>query len=269
MTQFQRVIRDLANILAVFLVVMIFTGIAGAALLVSGGISLKNHIDEKWETDFSEVYEGVSEVEIEVSSASVQIVQGEEFKVEANDKALNIKQRGNELKITESGSPLSHIFDAKIVLYIPSDVTLQKFELVSGAGTVNIKKIVADKLKLEVGAGEAYADYLEAVTSADIEVGAGKISVSDASLSNLSFEVGVGEGNLKGKLNGRSEIDVGIGELVLSVTLSISEYTVKAETGIGDFVIEDEKITGDRTIGEGANVIEVNGGIGSIVVDFE
>ncbi|MBQ8502779.1 MAG: DUF4097 family beta strand repeat protein [Clostridia bacterium] len=269
MTSFQRRIRDLANLFAIILIVGIFTGVAGLLFVITGGMSIKNHVVEQQQNiEFSEVYEGIEEFEIDLASAELIIASGDELRVETNDSSISIKQKKNKLKIEENGKFLSVFDDTSVILYLPSDAVYEKFNLQSGAGSVSIDKLTSKKMNIEVGAGEATAQYLQAITSADIEVGTGEIYITDGDFNNLKFEVGVGEGYLKGDLTGKNEIEVGIGELVFTANSPISEYTVEAETGIGSFTIGSEIITDNCTIGNGANIIEVNGGIGSIKVDF-
>lgn len=269
MTSFQRIIRDIANIFAIILIVSIFTGITGLLFVITGGMSLGDHISEQQQNiEFSAAYEGIDEIEIDIASAKLAILPGDALKVETNDSSITVKQKNSKLKIEENGKFFSVFDDTSIILYIPDDAVYSKFKLQSGAGSVTIERLVADKLNIEVGAGETSVQYIQALTSADIEVGTGEIYVTDSDFNNLKFEVGVGEGYLSGNLTGKNEIEVGVGELLLNVTAPMSEYTVEAETGIGEFTIGNDKITEDIIIGNGANILDVTGGIGSVDVDF-
>lgn len=269
MTPSQLRIKKLAEIFAIFLTVAIFSGISGIVLAITGGISLKNNY-------LSENTEGVrydltspTEFEIEIEAASLKIITDDSFYVITSDGSANVKEKNGKVRIEENGLPFSSFDSSEIVIALPEGYNAQKFELTTGAGIVHIEKLSCDRLSLEVGAGEASADYLRVNTSADIEVGTGKIAVDNSDMNNLSFEVGVGEGRIKGVFNSKTEAEVGIGELTLIASPSIESYTVEVQKGIGRFVVDGERINKNSTIGNGENIIKASGGIGSVEIGFE
>lgn len=269
MTSFQRIIRDLANLFAIMLIAGIFVGSAGLMFVITGGVSVKNYVVEQQQNiDFSESYEGIDEIKIELASADLIIRTGAELRVETNDGSIKTKAKKNELKIEEKGKTLSLFDDTTVILYLPDGKYYDKIEIEAGAGSVNIEKLLSKKLELDIGAGETAAQYINVTSSAEIDLGTGSFNIVDADINNLSLDVGVGKSYIGGDYTGRSKIDVGIGEFVLKTKSPLSSYTVKAETGIGEFTVGADRINGECTIGTGDNILEVSGGIGKVDVDF-
>ncbi len=269
MTSFQRVIRDLANIFAVMLIAGIFIGAAGLMFLVTGGVSIKNYVVEQQQNiDFSQTYENIDEIKIELASSHLLIRSGDELKVETNDGSIKTKVKKDTLKIEEKSKTLSLFDDTTVTVYLPDGKYFDKIEIEAGAGSVNIEKLLSKKLELDIGAGETAAQYINVTNNAEIDLGTGSFNIDAADITNLKFDVGVGKSYISGDFTGRSKIDVGIGELILKTKSPLSNYTVKAETGIGEFTVGDDRINGECTIGAGDNILEVSGGIGKVEIDF-
>lgn len=269
MTSFQRVIRDLANIFAIMLIAGIFIGSAGLMLVVTGGVSIKNYVVEQQQNiDFSQTYENIDEIKIELASSHLIIRSGNELKVETNDGSIKTKVKKDTLRIEENGKILSLFDDTTVILYLPDGKYFDKIDIEAGAGSVNIEKLLSKKLELDIGAGETAAQYINVLNNAEIDLGTGSFNVDDSDINNLSLDIGVGKCHINGDFTGRSKIDVGIGEFIMNTKSPISSYTVNAETGIGDFTVGNDRINGECTIGTGDNVLDVSGGIGKVEIGF-
>jgi len=269
MTSFQRVIRDLANIFAIMLIAGIFIGAAGLMFIVTGGVSVKNYVAEQQQNiDFSETYEGIDEIKIELASADLIIRSGAELRVETNDGSIKTKVKKDALKIEEKSKTLSLFDDTTVTLYLPDGKYFDKIEIEAGAGSVSVEKLLSKNLELDIGAGETAAQYINVTNNAEIDLGTGSFNIDDADINNLRFDVGVGKSYISGDFTGRSKIDVGIGELILKTKSPLDSYTVKAETGIGEFTVGNDRINGECTIGTGDNILEVSGGIGKVEIGF-
>lgn len=266
MNSTQNLIHKLARVFALWLVVVIIVSAVGAVYLFTGGVSLFNKVTEGEEITSIQTYENIEKLDVELSNAALEIVQGSDFSVSSYDNRIKVKNSSGKLKVTESS--IGSFDGRKVTITIPQGFVFESVTVESGAGTVTADVLQCKKFDLEVGAGEVSVDMLKVLSNADIEVGVGKLNVLNSEINNLSLEVGVGEGELTGVLTGKSEIDAGIGEVNLTITQPKENYTVKAETGIGSMIIGGERIKGDCVLGSGTNILEINGGIGSIDVKF-
>ena len=74
--------------------------------------------------------------------------------------------------------------------------------------------------------------------------------------------------SLTSKIIGDSEIDAGVGELNLNLIGSLNDYKIKLDKGIGSASINSEKMRSETYYGTGSNLIDIDGGVGSINIDF-
>ena len=216
-------------------------------LVVTGGVSIKNYVVEQQQNvDFSQTYENIDEIKIELASSHLLIRSGDELKVETNDGSIKTKVKKDTLRIEENGKILSLFDDTTVILYLPEGKYFDKINIEAGAGSVNIEKLLSKKLELDIGAGETTAQYINVLNNAEIDLGTGSFNVDDSDINNLSLDIGVGKCRFNGDFTGRSKIDVGIGE----------------------FTVGNDRINGECTIGTGDNVLEVSGGIGKVEIGF-
>lgn len=220
----------------------------------------------------SKAYEVTGEIrslEVEIGAADFRIETAEEFSVESNLKNLTFRQSGDRLILGEKSFGNKNYNGAFLVICIPEGTVFTEIDITTGAGKFTAQSLSAEKIDLELGAGEVNIGELNATREADIEGGAGKITIGGGSLHNLSFDMGVGELDLASAIVGEGELNLGIGGVRIILIGSRDEYTVDLNKGLGGIKFDGESISGGRTFGNGRNEVEINGGIGSIDVSFE
>ena len=80
--------------------------------------------------------------------------------------------------------------------------------------------------------------------------------------------MGVGKLTLKSRIEGKSDLDYGVGETNLTLLGSSEDYRIEIDKGIGEARLAGESIKDDSVYGWGENRIEIDGGIGAIRVEF-
>ena len=75
-------------------------------------------------------------------------------------------------------------------------------------------------------------------------------------------------GFLSGKDRGSNLIGLGIGAVDLNLTGSPVDYQIRLDKGIGSATMDGKSLSGGSTVGNGANRIDIDGGIGSISIHF-
>ena len=100
-----------------------------------------------------------------------------------------------------------------------------------------------------------------------INTGAGKFQVLAGSINNLDFDIGVGEANIKTKLTGVNRFDAGVGALKLNLLGNLDDYRIKVSKEIGNISIDSKNVS-EGEIGNGDVIVDIDGGIGEIKVDF-
>ncbi len=268
MTSVQKIIKYLAMALAIFLCVNIIGGIITAVAGVSLFLSDKEN-DAIGEMQVYPIDSEISSLSIDLSAAELKIKTADNFSVESNHKYISVKEDNGQLCIDETKMPFSVLSKGvTVILNVPEDFVFDDATIETGAGKVEIEALSADVLNLSLGAGEAKINNLTANARADIDGGAGALTVDGGLLNNLDLEMGVGELNLRSRVEGESSIDYGVGETNLTLIGSKSDYKIELDKGIGEAKLEGESMNDDSVYGSGLNFIEIDGGVGSIKIEF-
>lgn len=269
MTSWQKAIKYAAMAFAIFLIVGIIGGILSA---VAGLDVLFGGKGDDFAGDMKTYQVGaqIEQLEIEISAAELEIVTGEEFRVESNHKYLSVKESGSRLVISEtqrfSGTYRGGV---TLTLYIPEGTVFDKADITTGAGVVTIGALSADRLTMDFGAGKVDIETLSAYDRAEINGGAGQITVRGGELDDLDLDMGVGELNLTSRLSGECDVDCGVGETNLTLLGSASDYRIQIDKGLGEAVIDGQRAKDDKVYGTGGTELDVDGGVGRIEIGFQ
>ncbi len=260
MTNFQKTIKYIAYALAICLIVSIISSIIG--LFESITTTVKNDDEE-----ITTVLEGnnpeINSLNIDLKLSNLVIESGDKLVVKTDRDYIKIKKNNNKVTIKEK----NHITKDRYILVITVPSTMfEEVNIETGAGSVQIEKLITNKLNIDLGAGKLNIDYLEVASHADIDGGAGKITINDGKINNFDLDIGAGETNIKSALFGKSEIDCGVGNLNLNLIGNLSNYKFDIEKGIGTIQVNENSIAGNGIVGEGNNEIEIDGGVGSIKI---
>ena len=263
MTDTQKIIKYTALALAILLVFVIIGGIVtavGAIIGVGSGVGESQTYETEGE---------IKRLEVEIGAADFRIEVGDAFSVESNLKNLTFRQTGNRLILREKSFGNKKYDGAFLTIYIPEGAVFDEINITTGAGKFTAESLSAEIIDLEFGAGEVNIGELNATREADIEGGAGQITIGGGSLCDLQIDMGVGELRLTSEIVGAGEFNLGVGEVVITLLGSRDDYTVELNKGIGSISFDGESISTGRTMGNGKNDVEINGGIGSITVNFK
>lgn len=266
MNEAQKIIKYCALALAAFLVFGIISGIvAGIGLVLRLGSFADKKEDIQNQT--FEVASKVANLKIDVSSAEVVIETGEEFLIETNNQYIGVRQKNKTVTIEEKEySILKHKFHTKLYVTVPDDFTFEFVEIDTGAGKLDIEALMTNRLDLDLGAGRVSIEKLNVYDEVSVDGGAGEIEIKGGELHNLDLDMGVGRVSITSKIIGNSEIDAGIGEVEFYLLGSFSDYCFEIDKGIGEIIINDEKMADDTVYGTGNYKFTLNGGVGSIQI---
>ena len=265
MSKAQKIIKYLAFALALSLVFSIISSIIyGLSFL---GSMFDN---DKQSSDLKElkINNNALILDIDVSSSNISIKQGSTLKVETNNKYIHTNQYKNKLYIKEKKHNLFNKNDNRLTVYVPKSFVFDLVNIEVGASKLNISELNTKKLSLNLGTGKVKINNLNVTNSADIEGGAGKIVIENSSINNLDLSMGTGKLLLNSKLTGNSKIEAGVGKMDLLLIGSLNDYNIELDKGIGSASINNNNMENDKTYGTGTNKIEIDGGIGSIDIDF-
>jgi len=255
MTEAQKIIKYIAIAFGFFLIISIFSSIF-AFLNFFNGDSKEREISTLVTTNDS-----ILELNIDVAAVDLVIKDGNHLTVETNNEYITYEHIGQKLKIKEKKHNVLNNKNSKLIITLPSNIELDVFEIQSGAGKIDVDRISSKKADIELGAGKVDFAILNVYGNADIDGGAGEITIGNGSINNLDLDMGVGKVTLNSKLLGNTDIDAGVGELNINLLESISNYSITTNKGLGSITLNGEDIT---NVGNGINRINIDGGVGSI-----
>ena len=274
MTTLQKVIKYLALAFAIFLTVSIVGGILSAVGLLGSLFSDDDaeRGDVIGETKNYTVSSEISDLNIQINAADFYIKEGNSFSIESNLKNLEVDEKNGCLtlkdltKIKLNGSNAYE--NAVLTIWVPVGTVFDNVNIKTGAGRFTVDSLSAATIGFELGAGDVTISKLIAEKSANIEGGAGRITISDGAIKNLDLEMGLGQLNLTAALTGDCNLDSGVGEMNVTLLGSKDDYELDIEKGIGNITVDGKNVTDFGSSGNGANEVDIHGGVGAINVRF-
>ena len=274
MTTLQKVIKYLALAFAIFLTVSIVGGILSAVGLLG---SLFSDDDAEWgdvigETKNYTVSSEISDLNIQINAADFYIKEGNSFSIESNLKNLEVDEKNGCLtlkdltKIKLNGSNAYE--NAVLTIWVPVGTVFDNVNIKTGAGRFTVDSLSAATIGFELGAGDVTISKLIAEKSANIEGGAGRITIAGGTLKDLDLDMGVGQLNLTSALTGNCRLDLGVGESNITLIGRKEDYKLDLEKGLGNISVDGVNVSDYGSSGNGTNKVEINGGIGAINVAF-
>ena len=218
-----------------------------------------------------EITSDIHSMYIRINAADIKIERGKEFSVVSNLKNLEVDEKTGTLTLKDlSKVKISNGLynDAMLTIYVPEGKIFESINLATGAGRFTVDILHAETIDFTLGAGEVTVGSLFATKYADIEGGAGRITISDGALNNFDLEMGVGELNLTSALSGYCELEMGIGASKITLIGSVEDYRLDIEKGLGAISVDGSEVSDFGSSGNGRAEVEISGGIGAIDVDF-
>lgn len=260
MTSTQRLIKYAALFLAALLILAMILGIyrLGRLLFRDDGVA---------EMPFAiEITESFTALDIELRSTSLTVLSGDVFSLETNNRYIRADVSDGELQIREE----RRLFfgdreDSELILTLPKELVLDSVELLSGAGIVRIDALNAREASLFFGAGEVDIRSLYTTERTEIEGGAGRITLGGM-MHDLDLDMGVGELVLTAVLTGKeNSVDCGVGSAEITLLEDASDYTVSLSKGLGSIYVNGREIPdANKTIGNGERLLSISGGVGEL-----
>lgn len=260
MTSTQKVIKYISFSLAIFLIYTIFSAIFNGIGIISEIVNPKNNDNiEVIKENKKELKDNIKSIKIKLANTNFSIKASDKLYIETNNEKIKYGIKNNELIITDK-SNLKINKNNYLDLYLPLDLTLDSFDIESGAGKIIIDSLVSNEIDLKLGAGKTIINKIIS-NELDIEGGAGTIEIN-GQVNDLDFDMGIGSCNLNLEILNNAEINAGIGKINLN--LIGDNYKFKVNKGIGKITINNNEMKDNTTTGDGVSFIDIDGGIGEI-----
>ena len=266
MNEQSKIIKKIADCLAIILIVMIIGGILSATGILSVFTPAESFTPADEVTTFSA--DSVDELDIEVACADISFVSSDFLGVEADTSCFRIKSKGRKITVEEKGNLFKPNVSRKLTVYVPEGFAFNRVSLELGASALEAETLKTEVLDLDTGAGHTLFKKLDVTEKADIDCGAGEIIIEKSTVKKLDFSLGVGSADITTKIGSDADIESGVGELSLTLEDGKEKYCFDIETGLGSIVFDGASVRNDTLLGNGNTKIQLEGGVGSIDVKF-
>ena len=202
----------------------------------------------------------ISDINVDVDLADLNIEYGSEFKVNINDyqKIIEPKVTLNDgkLEITQKNSVNVRYFkDCQIKIVLPKDTTISSAHITASAGDIDIDGVNFDTLKIDADAGDI---DINEVTANDfvIEADAGDIDVSKSVFETVKVTTDAGAVEMEAVTATSGTFDADMGSI--DINGDFEKITASCEMGDIDITVPDaNKVDFDLDCELGS--IKVNG----------
>ena len=274
MTTAQKIIKYCAVAFGIFLIITVISTVLSAGYRLLNAIGIinfkENSLLENMVTISDDTEEFLS-LNLDIKSSNLQIKTGDKFEVKTNNSNIKYSNENGSIKIKEDKLTnwlFGKIDIGELVIYIPENMKqIDEVKINIGAGTVFIEQLNTKNLYLDLGAGNVTIDKLTVSEESKINGGAGNININSGEIANVDLDLGVGNTKIKSDITGNSNINTGVGELNLYLSLDADNYKINVNKGLGKITFNDDKILDDTIIGNGENYIKISGGVGNINIE--
>ena len=262
MSNVQKIIKYVGILLAGFIILSIISLVFEVI-----GFFIPESADKL--KSFNQEYNNIVELDIDVGGTQLLIQKGDKFSIVASDvsKSFEVKERNGVLEIDEKSQKFFSKNKGIITITI-NDTILNKLDIDHGAGKLIITDINVNYFELDQGAGKVEISNVSFLNT-NIDGGFGSTFISSSTLRNLELDMGIGKVEINADIKGNSTISCGIGELILDLLGNKDDYQVIVDKGVGSVKVDGIKKKDDSIYGNGLNKINIDGGIGTIHVDFK
>lgn len=273
MSNEKNVVKYCAYALAAIIVISIIGAIASLITEVVSSVKLKNDkYDYRDMQDISSFENSVAlkdikNMTIELGSTKFEIVYGDNYKIETNNKNVKYDIKDNTLVIKEKNTDFIKVkSNSKLVLTIPENHNYERLVIRVGVGSLNSCALKFKDGNFDLGTGRSTFKGIYASNSLSIDGGVGKLSIESGEINSLKLSIGVGSVNISSIINDSSNINGGVGSLNLNLLDSLKNYTLTASKGVGSINLNGLSIADEMTVGNGNTRLFIDSGVGSINV---
>lgn len=221
MNEFQKMVKLGATIFAIFLTVVIVSGIAKAAFAV---VNVFTEPGDETASEILEYYEDIKSLDIDIPVGDLKMIEkGEDFQVQGRmigTKFESEVSRKGTLKIKGKGISagwLTRLINGtveegqtSIIMYTPEGAKFKKIKINNGVGDLTLEGVSFKELELDGGIGDTHllltgeiSDY-----SFDIDFGIGSIYLDGEEIEEIKTKNKTAESTV--------EIDGGIGDVYIN-----------------------------------------------------
>lgn len=207
------------------------------------------------------------------------VVRGESFSLETNLSTISCEVSDNCLKIENTASASFMNFNtigAEITVTVP-ERQFDEVKIELNAGEFYADDIITDKLIIEMDAGEAVFNNISAISDSNITINAGECTFNNSVLNESEINMDAGEMIFEEcKLTGENDINLDFGEISMMLLGKRSDYELEINNDLGEVNVDgipylgkDVVTTAIVKIDEDGNTEYVTETVGTININLD
>ena len=206
-------------------------------------------------TDVDKVLKSFENIDVEIDMMEVQIVEGEDYKVEIHylsSDEMSYEVKNDTLICVERNTKEFKNRQNSMTIYVPKGVALNKVNIASGMGDSTVTNLTAANIVVENGMGD--------------------FDAKEVICETIDVELGMGDAKIAGTIKGDINIDNGMGDVKLDLTGKRQDYNYDIDRGMGSIKIAGTKHEGMGEVKEdnkAPNTIVVSNGMGDTEIEFK
>lgn len=264
----------------------------GTTVIASEEMAWEGSASDNFATNYNsnvlspEEFEGqIKSLNIDIGIAQVYLMTGDTFNIETVnsipenfsceviDGTLVIKDTTSDKNwqdwISDSiGGMFRNDNGPEYYVYLPYHFVPEKMTLNVGAGDLYAEELSAVDANITTGIGDILIEKLTVSGKSEYHIGTGDLTINDLDAKNIKVDCGVGDAYLFGNITGNCSLTCGVGSLYVNTTADGRDFNYKIECGIGSVEVDDKVYDGigkSVTIDNGAeNDFNIKCGVGDI-----
>lgn len=161
---------------------------------------------------------------------------------------------------------------SKLRITVPSTEVLDSISVKINAGTIEVERLAAKDLKMEMGAGSLDADEIIGENSLYLSVSAGKCKVKNMIGANPRLRCEAGQIDAGGALTGTGMVNCGVGQINLELVGDVKNYDYSVACSVGAIRVNGDQVGGIATkhskSTNAENYFDLDCGVGQINLKF-
>ncbi len=193
--------------------------------------------------------------DLEVEAGAVQLTFREAADNEIRVTAENLEGgvyacelRGSRLVVSYQPRGMRVIrgigqMKTRIIMYFPAGSAFDNVEMEIGACELymDATPFSCKRMRMDIGAGKWKAKQLSVSDKLEIEVGAGKVKLSESKAGSLDISCGAGACAFAGRIDGDINVSCGVGKCGLRLDNEENDFCYDISCALGKVIVNDSK----------------------------
>lgn len=207
-----------------------------------------------------------SKLKLELDAIDIKFILSDTFKIETN-KTLVYQFKNDTLIIEEPQKIIYNNQDKKLNIYL-TNKDIAKLDLNLETGNVELNNFNLEEMDLDIDAGSLIMIKSNVMKKGSILLDTGNATLNGVNFNNTELKIDIGNINFDGQIKGLNTLEVDTGKIGIILNESIKKYQIKAETNLGNILLNSEDKGKKYTYTEdnGNVLLNVKADIGNIEI---